>query len=86
MSIEILDRLREAQWLLPQREMNACAEAAAEIVRLREALDAATRTMNACIEDYGKLRKIALDGDVLTAYRLGVKHGGQGQGEIGGAA
>jgi hypothetical protein len=56
-----------------------CREAADEIERLREELDACVRTMNTCIADYQKLRQVALDGDTLVAYRLGIKHAMDGE-------
>jgi len=54
-------------------------EAAAEIERLRTSLGSVTETMNQCIRDYQKLLAVALDGDTLIAYRLGIKHAMDGE-------
>jgi hypothetical protein len=42
-------------------------------------LDSVTETMNQCIRDYQKLLAVALDGDTLIAYRLGIKHAMDGE-------
>jgi hypothetical protein len=75
---DIVDRLRaEIVW---ERDVSETLyEAADEIERLRAQLDSCVRTMNICIADYQKLRQVALDGDTLVAYRLGVKHGSEGE-------
>ena len=69
---DIVTRLRGDVSLVNVQAL--CRDAAGEIERLRAQLDACVRTMNACLEDYAKLRKVAIDGDTLVAYRLGVKH------------
>lgn len=70
---DIVTRLRR-EVSLEQDVQSLCREAADEIVRLRNELDSCVRTMNICIADYQKLRQVALDGDTLVAYQLGVKH------------
>lgn len=77
LTMDIVNRLRR-EVSLEQDVQSLCREAAGEIERLREELDSCVRTMNICIADYQKLRQVALDGDTLVAYRLGVKHGGEG--------
>ena len=74
---DIVDRLRR-EVALDGDIQSLCRAAADEIVRLREELDTAVRTMNACLGDYAKLREVALNGDAMVAYRLGVKHGSEG--------
>jgi hypothetical protein len=69
---DIVTRLRGDVSLVNVQAL--CRDAAGEIERLRTSLDDCVRTMNACLEDYAKLRKVAIDGDTLVAYRLGVKH------------
>jgi len=77
---DIVDRLRR-EVALEGDIQSLCRAAADEIVRLREELDSCVRTMNICIADYQKLRQVALDGDTLVAYRLGVKHAMDGEPE-----
>jgi hypothetical protein len=77
---DIVTRLRR-EVSLEQDVQSLCREAADEIVRLRNELDSCVRTMNICIADYQKLRQVALDGDTLVAYRLGVKHAMEGEPE-----
>jgi len=76
---DIVDSLRQSVRECRAVDRSSLLHAAAdEIVRLREELDSCVRTMNICIADYQKLRQVALDGDTLVAYRLGVKHGSEG--------
>jgi hypothetical protein len=53
-------------------------EAAGEIEQLRRERDESIATMNICIREYQQLTKIAIDGDTLLAYRLGIKHAKDG--------
>lgn len=53
-------------------------DAATEIEQLRNERDDAVATMNVCIREYQNLIKVALDGDLLLAYRLGVRHAKDG--------
>jgi hypothetical protein len=75
--MDIVTRLRR-EVSLEQDVQSLCREAADDIERLRTNLDDCVRTMNACLEDYAKLRKVALDGDTLIAYRLGAQHAKDG--------
>ena len=76
---DIVTRLRGDVSLVNVQAL--CRDAAGEIERFRAQLDACVRTMNACIADCQKLRQVALDGDTLVAYRLGVKHAMEGEPE-----
>lgn len=54
-------------------------DAASEIERLRAERDESVATMNVCVREYQNLIKVALGGDVLLAYRMGVRHAKDGE-------
>jgi hypothetical protein len=76
---DIVDSLRQSVRECRAVDRSSLLHAAAdEIVRLREELDTAVRTLNACLGDYAKLRELSLINDKMVAYRLGVQHGSEG--------